>query len=83
MYPAWANNSTGVVLTIISVLASGRPCISSSSAVKPYFRDKNGKQYPYGDDLNIATDLQFVVVMAFKSFKEEGKMVVLMSETTI
>ena len=79
----WANNSTEGVLTIISVLASGRPCISSSSAVKPYFRDKNGKQYPYGDDLNVATDLQFVVVMAFKSFKEEGKKVVLMSETTM
>lgn len=41
--PEWAKNSSEGILAIISMLATGRPCISSSRAVKPYFRNKNGK----------------------------------------
>lgn len=67
----------------MSMLATGRLCISSSRAVKPYFHNKNGKEYLYGDDLNLATDLRFIIVIAFESFKAEGKKVVLVPETTI
>lgn len=82
LLPEWAKNSSEGILAIISMLATSRPCISSSRAVKPYFHHKNGKEYLYGDDLNLAADLWFVVVIAFESFKAEGKEVLLVLETS-
>lgn len=79
----WTKNSSEGILAIMSVLAPGRLCISSSRAVKPYFRNKNGEEHLCGDDLNLATDLRFLTVIAFESFKAEGKEVVLVPETTI